>query len=81
MVKAQLGEATIDHLEIDSLLASSTFDRQEALTVDRRITDVDRAVLRLFGASGYLLEDFALWADVSEQLLAYTMSAEEEQQQ
>ncbi|PZE34230.1 hypothetical protein DEJ31_15145 [Curtobacterium sp. MCPF17_031] len=80
LVKAQLGEVAIEHLEIDALLASSTFDRQEALMVDRRITDVDRAVLRLFGASGYLRDDFALWANVSEQLLAYSMSPEEEQQ-
>lgn len=52
MVRAQLTHALAEHLEIELLLRES--DGPPRAVLHRRITEVDRHLLRCFGAEGYL---------------------------
>ena len=73
MIKGAIAEAVLDHLEIQAALdppaASPTGPSWAALAeTHRRITAVDRKLLLLFGASGFLEDGPGVTAYVSELL-------------
>lgn len=69
LVKAQLADIAIEHLEIDARLSVLPLSLEAVAQLDRRITDTDRAILRLFGGWGYLRGEESDGADLSERLL------------
>lgn len=69
MVKGQLADIAIGHLEIGTTLASldsGAPDLATVLDVNRRITGVDTDLLNLLGAAGYLSDGPGQAAYVSE---------------
>ena len=69
LVRAQLADIAIAHLEIDARLSVPSLSTEAIAQLDRRITDADRAILRLFGGWGYLRGEESDAADLSERLL------------
>lgn len=76
LVQGTLAEALTEHLEIGAELAAGQDARAEHL--HQKITQVDRTLLRLLGASSFLLGGPGEVADISE-LLACAYAGSEDQ--
>jgi hypothetical protein len=69
LVQADLADAGTDHAELLAVLtAGTTLEPAHLHRLHRQITAVDRSLLRLLGASGYLLDGPGRQAAVSELL-------------
>jgi hypothetical protein len=80
MVKGQLAEALGQQLELRALLASAGGEElspRQARHLHGEVTTTSRALLRLFGARGFLMEGPGATAHVSELLADLYLPAEE----
>jgi hypothetical protein len=77
LLKGALADAVISHLEIETALAGDTTTLPGLADLHQQITSTDRGLLRLLGASGFVLEGPGRTAYVSEMLAdAYIGPAE-----
>ncbi|MEO3872004.1 hypothetical protein ABGB18_24585 [Nonomuraea sp. B12E4] len=68
LVKGELAEVVIEHLEIEAALADRDAGAPALSRLHTQITRADRALLRLLGASGFTREGSGWPAHVSELL-------------
>ncbi|MGW0845429.1 hypothetical protein ACWD26_35905 [Streptomyces sp. NPDC002787] len=83
LVKVAVADALVEHLEVRAVLTGAREGQVAPAVLEdlqRRLTDADRAQVRLLGASGYLADGPGQVAYVSELLAeAYAMAPKQEE--